>query len=30
MARRELEAATNKKMFLELEVEVDTHWMERV
>ncbi len=30
MARRELEAATNKKMFLELEVEVDSHWMERV
>lgn len=30
MARRELEAATNKKMFLELEVEVDSHWMERI
>ena len=30
MARRELEAATNKKVFLELEVEVDSHWMERV
>jgi len=30
MARRELEAATNKKVFLELEVEIDSHWMERV
>ena len=30
LARRELEAATNKKIFLELEVEVDTHWVERV
>ncbi len=30
MARRELEAATNKKMFLDLEVEVDSHWIERV
>jgi len=30
MARRELEAATNKKIFLELEVEVDEHWVERV
>jgi len=30
MARRELEAATNKKVFLELEVEVDSHWMERL
>jgi GTP-binding protein Era len=30
MARRELEAATNKKIFLELEVEVDPHWVERV
>ncbi len=30
MARRELEAATNKKIFLELEVEVDPHWVERL
>lgn len=30
MARRELEQATNKKIFLELEVEVDEHWVERV
>lgn len=30
MARRELEAATNKKVFLELEVFVDPHWVERV
>ena len=30
MARRELETATNKKIFLELEVEVDEHWVERV
>jgi GTPase len=30
MARRELEQATNKKIFLELEVEVDVHWVERV
>lgn len=30
MARRELEAATNKKIYLELEVEVDSHWMERL
>ena len=30
MARRELEAAMNKKVFLELEVEVDTHWVERI
>lgn len=30
MARRELEAATNKKIFLSLEVEVDTHWVERI
>ncbi len=30
LARRELEAAINKKIFLELEVEVDTHWVERV
>lgn len=30
MARRELEAAINKKIFLELEVEVDPHWIERI
>lgn len=30
MARRELEAATNTKIFLALEVEVDSHWVERV
>jgi len=30
MARRELEQATNKKVFLDLEVEVDVHWVERV
>lgn len=30
MARRELEQALNKKIFLELEVEVDTHWVDRV
>ena len=30
MARRELEAAVNKKIFLELEVEEDPHWVERV
>jgi len=30
MARRELEAALNKKVFLELEVEVDKHWVERI
>lgn len=30
MARRELEAAINKKIFLELEVDVDPHWIERV
>lgn len=29
MARRELEQALNKKLYLELEVEVDTHWVER-
>ncbi len=29
-ARKELEQATNKKVFLELEVEVDKRWMERV
>lgn len=30
MARKELEQATNKKIFLELEVEVDPHWVKRV
>ncbi|MEK7084192.1 MAG: GTPase Era [Patescibacteria group bacterium] len=30
MARRELEAATDKKIYLDLEVAVDTHWVERV
>ena len=30
MARRELEQALNKKIFLDLEVEVDTHWVDRV
>lgn len=30
MARRELEAATNRPVFLDLEVEVDTHWVERI
>lgn len=30
LARRELEAALNKKIYLELEVEVDTHWVERI
>lgn len=29
-ARKELEQATNKKVYLELEVEADKHWMERV
>ncbi len=29
-ARKELEQATNKKIFLELEVETDKHWLERV
>jgi GTP-binding protein Era len=29
-ARKELEAALNKKVYLELEVEVDKHWIERV
>lgn len=29
-ARKELEQATNKKVYLELEVEVDRHWMERI
>lgn len=30
MARKELEQALNKKIFLDLEVEVDTHWIERI
>jgi len=30
LARRELEAAINKKIYLELEVEVDKHWVERI
>ncbi len=30
MARVELEQALNKKIFLELEVEVDEHWVDRV
>ncbi|MFH1946645.1 MAG: GTPase Era [Candidatus Magasanikbacteria bacterium] len=30
LARKELEQAINKKIFLELEVEVDKHWVERV
>jgi GTP-binding protein Era len=30
MARKELEQATNRKIFLELDVEVDKHWVERV
>ncbi|MBI5222642.1 MAG: GTPase Era [Candidatus Magasanikbacteria bacterium] len=30
LARRELEAALNTKIYLELEVEVDKHWIERV
>jgi len=30
MARRELEQALNKKVYLELEVELDEHWVERV
>ncbi|EKE06582.1 MAG: hypothetical protein ACD_18C00321G0001, partial [uncultured bacterium] len=30
MARRELEQALNKKIYLDLEVEVDTHWVDRV
>jgi GTPase len=30
MARRELEQAINKKVFLDLEVEVDRHWVKRV
>ena len=27
-ARKELETATNKKVYLELTVETDTHWTE--
>jgi len=30
LARRELEAAINKKIYLELNVEVDAHWVERI
>jgi len=30
MARKELEQALHKKVFLDLEVEVDTHWVERI
>jgi GTP-binding protein Era len=30
LARRELEQATGTKVFLELEVEVDKHWIERL
>jgi GTPase len=30
MARKELEQAVNKKIYLELEVEVDPHWVERI
>jgi len=30
MARRELEQATGRKIFLEMEVEVDVHWVERI
>jgi len=30
LARRELEQALNKKVYLELEVEVDKHWVERM
>lgn len=29
-ARRELESAVNKKIYLDLNVEVDTHWIDRV
>jgi GTP-binding protein Era len=29
-ARKELEVALNKKVYLELEVEVDKHWIDRV
>ena len=27
MARRELETARNKKVYLDLEIEVDKHWI---
>jgi GTP-binding protein Era len=30
LARKELEQALNKKVFLELEVEVDVHWVEGI
>ena len=30
IARKELETSINKKIFLELEVEVDKHWIERI
>ena len=30
MARKELEQATNAKVFLELDVDVDTHWVQRI
>lgn len=30
LARKELEQALNKKVYLDLEVEVDTHWVERI
>lgn len=30
LARKELEQALNKKVFLDLEVEVDEHWVERI
>lgn len=30
LARRELEQATNRKIFLDLDVQVDPHWIERI
>lgn len=30
MARKELEQASNKKVYLELEVEIDNHWVDRL
>ncbi|HAT03265.1 MAG TPA: GTPase Era [Candidatus Magasanikbacteria bacterium] len=30
MARKELEQSLNKKVYLELEVEIDIHWVERI
>ncbi len=30
LARRELEQALGKHVYLELEVEVDKHWIERI